>query len=144
MIFSRKKPASSPGSGQAVLRSRDNANSGNKENPLARRFHPDDEPDTIDLEDPGRFHSAPVEEDPPTAQHGDEPGPDQHDSDEQYAHDGARLITLDSQSGKFYIHPGEDGTQVLLDGEPVRSPTELRRGDTIRIGSAEFQFLKQA
>ena len=141
MIFSRKKPASSPQSGQAVLRSRDNANSGNKDNPLARRFHPDDEPDTIDLEDPGRFHSAAAEEDPPTAQHGDEPGHEQYDSDEPHASDGARLITIDSQSGKFYIHPGKDGTEVLLGGEPVLSPTELRRGDIISIGSAEFQFI---
>ena len=35
---------------------------------------------------------------------------------------------------------GPEGLPVTLQGEPVAAPTELRRGDVIRLGDAEFQF----
>jgi len=141
MMFSRKKPANTPGSGQPVLRSRENAAGSQRENPLARRFHADDEPDTIDLEDPGRFHSSVDEVDPPTTRYLDESEETAVESDERQVHEGSRLITLDPDSGKFYIHPGEGELEVLLGGKPVFSPTELRPGDQIKIGSSEFHFL---
>ena len=46
-----------------------------------------------------------------------------------------RIISLDPDTGKFYIHPGTADLPVTLQGEPVLAPTELRRGDTIRVGS---------
>ena len=141
MMFSRKKPANTPGSGQPVLRSRENASGNSRENPLARRFHPVDEPDTIDLEDPARFHSAVDEVDPPTTRYLDESEETAVESDERQAHEGLSLLTLDAHSGKFYIQPGEGDVEVLLGGKPVFSPTELRPGDQIKIGSSEFHFL---
>jgi hypothetical protein len=55
----------------------------------------------------------------------------------------ARVVSCDPQTGKFYIHPGGVGGPVLLQGEPVRAPTELRPGDTIRAGDFEFRFLSR-
>jgi len=141
MIFSRKKPGTSPAGSQAVLRGRENAdNNGN--NPLARRFHPDDEPDTVDLENPGRFHAAPESDaDSPTTRYQEE-APDQAEQDADGQPAGrSKLVTQDPETGKFHIHPGIGDEPVLLGGEPVLSVTELRPGDKIRIGAAEFHFI---
>lgn len=100
-----------------------------EENPLARRFRQDSEPATIDLSQPARFPPAPDErDDPQTA---------------ELQTDAARLgrlLSHDPGTGKFYVHPGTDDRPVLLQDEPVRAPTELRSGDTIRVGSMEFRI----
>ena len=131
MVFGKKNQGNKASAQQHSLRSRDPAEHGPKssDNPLARRFHPDDEPETIDLQDPGRFHSAAEPSDPPTAEVAD--SLTELDS----------LITRDSGTGKFYIHPHENGTQVYLGDIAVNTSMELRPGDRIRIGQAEFQFL---
>ena len=51
------------------------------------------------------------------------------------------LISRDPETGKFYVHPGDSDTPVLLGGDPVTAPTELRKGDRIGVGGAEFEFL---
>jgi hypothetical protein len=133
-MFSKKK-SSPAGNGQPVLRGRTSAkpDTGPRHkgpnNPLARRFQADSEPPTVDLVGPARFPDAPGgDEDPKTA-------PLQTDATKL-----SRLISHDPGSGKFYIHPTAEGTPVLLQGEPVRAPTELRRGDTIRVGQTEIRF----
>jgi hypothetical protein len=97
------------------------------ENPLARRFRQDAEPDTVDLSQPARF--PPAEDaavDPQTA---------------ELQTDAARLdrlLSRDPDTGKLYVHPGSESEPVLLQNEPVRAPTELRAGDTLRLGSTEI------
>lgn len=99
------------------------------DNPLARRFRSDAEPATVDLADPARFHEPPAEEDPNTAPlHTD-------------ASTLGRIISRDPATGKFYVHPGTGDCPVMLEHETVRAPTELRRGDTIQVGDAEFRLL---
>jgi hypothetical protein len=75
MVFGKKNQGNKVSTQQHSLRSRDPAGQGpeSSDNPLARRFHPDDEPETIDLQDPGRFHSTSEPSDPPTAELGDSP-----------------------------------------------------------------------
>jgi hypothetical protein len=145
-MFRRKKtlesglaPSADP---RPVLRSRDAAGAGPQadrvadrvaDNPLARRFRPEREPATIDLTAPARFHvSSAAPEDPHTA------------ALQTDASKLARVVSRDPQTGKFYIHPGGENSPVLLQGEPVRAPTELRPGDTIRAGDFEFRFLPRA
>jgi hypothetical protein len=147
-MFRRKKTPESglatPASPRPVLRSRDAAGAGPQagraaegaaDNPLARRFRPEREPATIDLTAPARFQAPSAEpEDPHTA------------ALQTDASKLARVVSCDPQTGKFYIHPGNPGGEngpVLLQGEPVRAPTELRPGDTIRLGDFEFRFLSR-
>ena len=99
-------------------------------NPLARRFQPDREPATVDLSEPARFHQpSGAEQDPQTAPLGMDPKT------------LGRVISRDPATGKFYIHPGSEDCPVLLENQTVLAPTELRRGDTIRVGEAEFKLL---
>ena len=127
MIFRKNKPRDSSSKDPQVLRSRV-PNSGSS--PLARRLRQDDEPDTIDLAVAPGFQ-APEELDEPDTRTS-EPRPD--------AEPQSPLISVDPATGKFYVHPGAPGQTVLLCGDVVESPTELRRGDLIRIGDAEFEF----
>ena len=130
----RKKKSSLPDNGQPVPRGRrpaaqspavERERSGN---PLARRFQVDSEPPTIDLKAPPRFNPEPPGvTDPKTA-------PLQTDAAQLN-----RFISREPGTGKFYIHPGSEGLPVTLQGEPVAAPTELRRGDVIRVGDVEFQ-----
>lgn len=146
MFRKKKSPASDHGPSdnqRPVPRSRDAAGAGSPaaraadsaaaDNPLARRFRPEREPATIDLTAPARFEAASTApEDPHTAAL-------QIDASKL-----ARVVSCDPQTGKFYIHPAGPGGQVLLQGEAVRAPTELRPGDTIRAGDFEFRFLPRA
>ena len=146
-MFRRKKtpesalaPSAKP---RPVLRGRDTAGAGpqaggagpdspggGRDNPLARRFRPEREPATIDLTAPAGFPPPPAApEDPHTA------------ALQTDAAKLPRVVSCDPQTGKFYIHPGGVGGPVLLQGEPVRAPTELRPGDTIRAGDFEIRFL---
>lgn len=106
------------------------------DNPLARRFRSEREPATVDLTAPARFQApSTAPEDPQTA------------ALQTDASHLIRVVSCDPQTGKFYIHPGHPGGaagQVLLQGETVRAPTELRPGDTIRAGDFEFRFLPRA
>jgi hypothetical protein len=138
-MFRRKKSSESglvaPAERRPVLRGRDAAApaAGPADNPLARRFRPEREPATIDLTAPARFQlPSAADGDPHTAA-------PQTDLPQL-----ARVVSRDPQTGKFYVHPGHPGgdqSPVLLQGEPVRAPTELRPGDTIRAGDVEFRFL---
>ena len=131
MVFRKKSPSKSAGAPNHVLRSRDLAGpaGGGDDNPLARRFHPQDEPDTVDLRDPGRFHAVAESGDPPTSDlRGD------GDSRES-------LISRDPGNGKFYLQPAPDRS-LRLNGEAVDSATELRPGDRIDIDGCRFEFLK--
>ena len=98
------------------------------DNPLARRFRADAEPATIDLGGPARFPAEVDREDPETKALGTD------------ASKLGRVISHDPETGKFYIHPGTADLPVTLQGEPVLAPTELRQGDTIRVGSMEIRF----
>ncbi len=124
MIFRRKKPTAAASGGEPVMRGRDTA--AEAENPLARRFHPDDEPDTIDLQQPARFS-----EEPDTA---GSAGP-------EVESEGLSVITRIGETGKFYVQPGSGDAPIMLGDEPVTAPTELRRGDRIRIGGVEIHIL---
>jgi hypothetical protein len=111
----RKKPLPQPAPGA--------------ENPLARRFRQDAEPATVDLSQPARFPpSGPAADDPRTA-----------DLQTDAARLG-RVLSRDPGTGKLYVHPGAGDEPVLLHGEPVRAPTELRAGDTLRFGPTEIHI----
>jgi len=64
MIFRRKNDRSTGVESTARMRGRDSADktrgtaSGSAQNPLAKRFQAEDEPDTIDLDQPASFHEA--------------------------------------------------------------------------------------
>jgi hypothetical protein len=61
MVFRRKKSKEVPSQATSTMRGRQATGSGQStsQNPLARRFLDDDEPDTIDLDQPARFQSEP-------------------------------------------------------------------------------------
>ena len=128
MIFRRKKPSAPPGDSQPVMRGRDHTE--NSSNPLARRFHPQDEPDTIDLQQPAGFT-----EEPGTAETGKSPAWTAPTTLEYLS-----VVSLDPGTGKIYVQPGQGDSTVYLGGEVVRAPTELRRGDRIRIGDFELHI----
>lgn len=127
MIFRKNKPHDRSSSDAQALRSRvpERASS-----PLARRLRQDDEPDTIDLAAAPGFQAPAATDEPDTRS--SEPRPD--------ATPQSPLITSDPATGKFYVNPGAPGQTVLLGGEVVEAPTELRRGDRILVGAAEFEF----
>jgi hypothetical protein len=122
MIFRRKKQTAAPPDPPA-MRGRDSVETG--DNPLARRFHPQDEPDTIDLQQPAGFTHEPGTSD--LAARRPEP-------------ESLAVITLAIETGKIYAQPGKDERAVYLDGETVLAPTELRAGDRVRIGNLELQL----
>jgi hypothetical protein len=128
MIFRRNKPAQPSESKTPVLRGRDNPAS--DDNPLARRFHPEDEPDTIDLQQPEGFT-----EEPGTA----DLSAKSDVKSESAAH--VEIISMVPETGKFYVLPGTDENVTYLGNEPVTSPTELRPGDRIRAGKFELCLL---
>ena len=99
------------------MRGRDSAE--NSSNPLARRFHPEDEPDTIDLQQPAGFS-----EEPGTAETVVSPVQPASVVPEYLS-----VVTLVPDTGKFYVQPGQGDSTVYLGDEAVRAPTELRRGD---------------
>jgi hypothetical protein len=141
MIFKRKKPTVVTDSGQHVMRGRDSgengqhSSSGNDDNPLARRFHPQDEPDTIDLQQTSGFPAADIQ-------------PKESDTRDLSAASGTtresamagalNVISYVPETGKFYLQPGEGDDPVLLGNNPINAPTELRHGDRIRIASTEL------
>lgn len=135
MIFRKKQGPASP-TGPAVPRGRDGSGPSAKDrasggdNPLARRFQEDAEPATVDLSDPARFHApAKPEESPQTTYLQTQP------------ESLGRVISRDAATGKLYVHPGTEDCPVLLQNEAVVAPTELRRGDTIRVADAALRLL---
>jgi hypothetical protein len=127
MIFRKKTPSAVPSASQPVLRGRDSVESGS--NPLARRFHPDDEPDTIDLQQPAEFTA--------------EPDTGNMEPAETVTPDHLGVITLTPATGKFYVQPGQGGLETYLGDDLVLAPTELRRGDHVRIGDFELQLFRK-
>lgn len=126
----RKKKSPETAAARPVLRGRTDAapDRGAGDNPLARRFRVDAEPATIDLSGPARFPAEGSGGDSKTA------------ALQTDAAKLGRIISHDLETGKFYIHPGTADLPVTLQGEPVLAPTELRRGDTIRVGATEIRF----
>jgi len=114
MIFRRKKPSTTPGDGQPALRGRDSAEN------------------TIDLQQPAGFL-----EEPGTAESGISPAWPAPTTQPEYI----GVVTVDPGTGKFYVQPGQGDSTVYLGDEVVRAPTELRRGDRIRVGDFELQIL---
>lgn len=138
-IFQKKNPATPPVSGSPVLRGRDDAdNHSSASNPLAKRFVTDDEPDTIDL---GGGAGFPAEGEIPAEPETRAAQAVESAVVEDAPADRFAFLTLDPATGKLYVQPGTPASPVLLGGEPVRAATELRRGDLIRVGDSEFQFL---
>ena len=129
MIFRPKKPSTTPGDAQPVMRGRDSAE--NSDNPLARRFHPEDEPDTIDLQQAGGFNSEPGTAESATSPARPAPAAPEY----------LNVISLSPDTGKFYVQPGQGDSMTYLGDEPVRAPTELRRGDCVRVGDLVLQIL---
>lgn len=128
MIFRRNKPAQPSESKTPVLRGRDTPVS--DDNPLARRFHPEDEPDTIDLQQPEGFTDEPGTADLAT-----------NSPVESEAAGHVEIISMVPETGKFYVLPGTDENVTYLGNEPVTAPTELRPGDRIRAGRFELCLL---
>ena len=128
MIFRRNKPTQPSESKTPVMRGRDS--SASDDNPLARRFHPEDEPDTIDLQQPEGFNDEPGTADL-TANSPVESDPAGH----------VEIISMVPETGKFYVLPGTDENVTYLGNEPVTAPTELRPGDRIRAGKFELCLL---
>ena len=131
MIFRRKKQNDKVVSPTA-MRGRDSL--ANPQNPLARRFQPDDEPDTIDLQQPEGFTEEPSTRDLR----------EENTSPERANPDSLNIISFNPETGKCYVQPGGPEWPVSLEGEPVLAPTELRRGDRLRIGDFELQLLGAA
>ncbi len=128
MIFRRNKPAQ-PSPGKApVMRGRDSSASNG--NPLARRFHPEDEPDTIDLQQPEGFTDEPGTADLAAGSAAEPESPGQ-----------LGIISMVPETGKFYVLPGTEGNVTYLGDEAVTAPTELRPGDRIRAGRFELCLL---
>ena len=128
MIFRRNKPAQPSESKTPALRGRDTPVS--DDNPLARRFHPEDEPDTIDLQQPEGFTDEPGTADLAT-----------NSPVESEAAGHVEIISMVPETGKFYVLPGTDENVTYLGNEPVTAPTELRPGDRIRAGRFELCLL---
>ena len=135
MIFRKNKPAATPGNDKSSMRGRDGGSGHDSPSPLARRFVPGDEPETIDLVGPGGFHAEATEAEPETQVTSTEPPVESAGSDR------AGILSHDPDTGKFYVHPGSAESPVMLAGEPVTATTELRKGDRISIADAEFEFL---
>ena len=100
------------------------------DNPLARRFHPEDEPDTIDLHQPEGFTEEPGTADLSARSAGDSESAGR-----------LEIISMVPETGKFYVLPGTDENLTYLGNEPVTRPTELRPGDRIRAGKFELCLL---
>ncbi len=111
-------------------------------NPLARRLHPEDEPDTIDLERPPRFDPTVGEarDEPATRELTREAGAE-NEQESRAPVENFSVITHVPETGKYYVQMGGDRIPVYLEGKIVRTPTELRHGDRIRIGDTELHFL---
>ena len=127
MIFSKKKPHDRSSSDAQTPRSRVPERGSS---PLARRLQQDGEPDTIDLA------AAPGFQAPETVEEPDTKTPEARPA----AAPQTALISSDPETGKLYVNPGAPGQAVTLCGDVVTARTELRRGDRIRIGDAEFEF----
>lgn len=127
MIFRKNKSNERPSGDSQTLRSRVPEHGSS---PLARRLRQDDEPDTIDLAAAPGFQAPEAIDEPDTRSADSRPLPSQQSA----------VITSDPETGKFYVNPGADGQEVRLCGDLVDAPTELRRGDRIRIGRFEVEF----
>ena len=134
MIFRKNKPAQKPENKSPTMRGREDESGKRAANALARRFLVEDEPETIDLGAPAGFPAADSQPEPETRVTA--PAREQAGSSERVP-----VITLEPGSGKFYVQAGSTENPVYLAGEAVTAPTELRRGDRIRIGETEFEFL---
>ena len=131
MIFRRKKPSVAPGGEPPVIRGRDSAE--RNSNPLARRFHPEDEPDTIDLQQPAGFNEEPATAGSVTSSAQSTPASPEYLS----------VVNMVAETGKLYVQPGQGDSAVYLGDEAVRAPTELRQGDCIRVGAFKLQILPE-
>lgn len=134
MIFRRNKPATPSAGKTPVLRGRDSAE--HSDNPLARRFHPEDEPDTIDLQQPAGFTDEPGTADLAEKSSG-------KSSVKSTADSHVGIVSMAPDTGKFYVQPGNAENMTFLGDEPVQAPTELRPGDCIRVGKLELRLLRQ-
>jgi hypothetical protein len=134
MIFRRNKSATPSASKTPVLRGRDGAES--SDNPLARRFHPEDEPDTIDLQQPEGFTDEPGTSELTANAPRKSPG-------ESVTASHMGIVSVAPETGKFYVQPGTAENVTYLGNEPVLSSTELRPGDRIRVGKFELCLLSQ-
>lgn len=135
MIFRKNKSAARPGNNKPSMRGRDGDTGGDGPSPLARRFVPGDEPETIDLAGPAGFHAEASEAEPETQVTATQPPVESAETGR------SGVLSHDPGTGKFYVHPGNAESPVLLAGEPVTAITELRKGDRISIADAEFEFL---
>lgn len=137
-IFDRKKRPAVADKPSPALRGR-TSGADAAANPLARRFAADDEPDTIDLGGAGGFPAetpgTPAEPETRVTAASEIP------QEASAAYSPIAFLAQDPENGKFYVLPGSDDVSVLLGGEVVLSRTELRRGDRIRVGDAEFEYL---
>lgn len=142
MIFKRGKQRGERVGGTHVMRGRDSAAKahgsapGSDGNPLARRFHPDDEPDTVDLLRSGESAGAAVAGVGEAATR-DLVGPGDGPT---AAAAGEPFMCFAAKTGKFYLLPGSEESPVLLNGATVVAATELRPGDRIEVGGAAFLF----
>ena len=143
MIFKRSRKDAEKQSGSHVMRGRDRVDngpsSGDGGNPLARRFHADDEPDTIDLQ---RADDSPATADP---DHQESATRDLAASGGAKGsvtprREGYSVIRYVPETGKFYLEPGRQEHPVFLGESPVYAPTELRHGDRIEIGDSVLLF----
>ena len=134
MMFRKKNPVPGAGIQNPAMRGRDDENSERAANALARRFQEDDEPETIDLVGAEGFPGEETPAEPETRVTASVPG-------ESRSEDRLQLISCETETGKFYVHAGTEQAPVFLAGEPVTAATELRRGDRIRVGDVEFEFL---
>lgn len=130
MIFRRNKSATPSDGKTPVLRGRDGPENG--DNPLARRFHPEDEPDTIDLQQAAGFTEEPGTSDL-TAKPGSKTTPESQ----------VGIVSMNPETGKYFVQPGFDDNVTYLGDEPVTALTELRPGDRIRTGKMELRLLRQ-
>ena len=61
--------------------------------------------------------------------------------DEGISREEHAFITYDDEARTFYLQHGGKANLVRLGGKPVLQPTELKPGDTFRIGSTTLRFV---
>lgn len=61
--------------------------------------------------------------------------------DEGISREEHAFIAYDDETRSFYLQHGGKSNLVRLGGKPVLQPTELKPGDTFRIGNTTFRFV---
>jgi len=135
MVFGRKKNRTGETDSSLRMRGRDRSDhsaglaSGTEQNPLAKRFQPEDEPDTVDLEQPARFQQASDSEsgEPGTRILGGEAIEEQSPTGEALEDPVAGFLVVVSGPGRGSVHKLGYGMNPI--GRDASQRVSLNHGD---------------